>query len=381
MAEATVTRISEAVELPHDEPPSPLSGADYLNEKLEDAERLLIYAAETGIDIKADVRENVLNARKVAAKWDAKTAANLLAALTTLAATLKPVTAESLKLCAQRKAADKTVRGYKRVAIALAVLIIPYSIATFVTSAISEAIRKDIDTANAMAVKLSDELPPQAQRRSDNERVNADALPRGVTERDIIRDLQQFTATVRSIDARARQLNFFTVPKVNDPFADKRNTPDFLREIFELPPGLPNLYEATIEKFQVYQDERLFAQSTREGTSVLYGAIATCILPMLYALLGACAYLLRLFEEQMRLRTFTQSDAHIARFVIAAIGGGVVGLFNNFNISQDASIPPLAIAFMVGYAVDVFFSFLEGLLQTFTRRGSSTPQPEAAAKS
>jgi hypothetical protein len=91
---------------------------------------------------------------------------------------------------------------------------------------------------------------------------------------------------------------------------------------------------------------------------------------------------LRSFEEQIKLRTFTPSDAHIARCVIAAIGGAVVGLFNNFNISQDASIPPLAIAFMVGYAVDVFFSFLEGLLQTFTRRGGSpTPKTEPAAKS
>jgi hypothetical protein len=369
MAEATVTRISEAVELPHGEPVSPLSGADYLNEKLQDAERLLTYAAETGIDIKSDVRENVLNARKTAPEWDGKTAANLLAALTTLTATFKPII-------------DKTVRNYKWFAIALAVLIIPYSIATFASSAISEAIRKDIDAANALAVKLSDELPPQAQRTSDNERVHAKSLPSGVTERDIIRDLQQFTATLRSIDARARQLNLFTVPRVADPFADKRDTPDFLRALFELPPGLSNLYEATIEKFQVYQDERLFAQSIRESTSVLYGAIATCILPMLYALLGACAFLLRSFEEQIRLRTFEPSDAHIARCVIAAIGGAVVGLFNNFNISQDASIPPLAIAFMVGYAVDVFFSFLEGLLQTFTRRGGSpTPRTEATAKS
>jgi hypothetical protein len=381
MAEATVTRISDAVDLPQNEATFPLQGADYLNAKLQDAERLLTYAAETGIEVKSDVRDTVLEARKSASKWDGKTAANLLGALTTLAATLKPVTAESLKLCAEESIVDKTVRTYKRVAIVLAVFIIPYSIATFVTSAISEAIRKDIDTANALAVKLSDELPPQAQSTSDNERVHVKALPRGVTESDIIRDLQSFTATLRSIDARARQLNIFTVPKVSDPFADRRDNPDFLRQLFELPPGLSNLYEATIEKFQVYQDERLFAQGTRETASVIYGAIAACILPVLYALLGACAYLLRLFEVQIRLRTFTLSDAHIARFVIAAIGGGVVGLFNNFNISQDASIPPLAIAFMVGYAVDVFFSFLEGLLQTFTRRGAAASQTESAAKS
>lgn len=53
------------------------------------------------------------------------------------------------------------------------------------------------------------------------------------------------------------------------------------------------------------------------------------------------------------------SETNLARFLIAGIGGAVVGLFNNLNITQGASIPPLALAFLVGYAVDVFFAFLE----------------------
>jgi hypothetical protein len=60
------------------------------------------------------------------------------------------------------------------------------------------------------------------------------------------------------------------------------------------------------------------------------------------------------------------------------IAGAVVGMFSNFNITQNASIPPLAIAFLVGYAADVFFSFLEGLLQTFTRRAE--PQTQSVSK-
>jgi hypothetical protein len=130
----------------------------------------------------------------------------------------------------------------------------------------------------------------------------------------------------------------------------------------------------------VYQDVRYFAQSTREAVSTSIGAVATCVLPVLYALLGACAYLLRSIEEQFKLRTFNPPDVHTARFLIAAIGGAVVGLFNNFNITQNASIPPLAIAFLVGYAADVFFSFLEGLLQTFTKRGTPASPTHSAAK-
>jgi hypothetical protein len=65
--------------------------------------------------------------------------------------------------------------------------------------------------------------------------------------------------------------------------------------------------------------------------------------------------------------TFIPSPANSARFLIAAIGGAVVGLFNNFTVTPEASIPPLALAFLVGYAVDVFFAFLEGLLKAFAR--------------
>jgi len=125
--------------------------------------------------------------------------------------------------------------------------------------------------------------------------------------------------------------------------------------------------EAADSRIQVYQDVRYFAQTLLDDVSTFYGAITTCLLPALYALLGTCAYLLRSFEDQMRSRTFIPSVANSARFLIAGIGGAVVGLFNNFTITQGASIPPLAIAFLVGYAVDVFFSFLEGLLQAFTK--------------
>jgi hypothetical protein len=129
----------------------------------------------------------------------------------------------------------------------------------------------------------------------------------------------------------------------------------------------------------VYQDVRYFAQSLVDDVSVFYGAVAACLLPALYALLGTCAYLLRSFEEQMRTRTLTSSVANSARFLIAGIGGAVVGLFNNFSVTQTASLPPLAIAFLVGYAVDVFFSFLEGVLQTFTKaQPVAVPSPSTA---
>jgi hypothetical protein len=166
-----------------------------------------------------------------------------------------------------------------------------------------------------------------------------------------------------------------------DPYAKiRKDHPDAIHDKFQLPQGLPNLALAAEERTTVYQDVRYFGQSLLDDVSFFYGAMTACLLPVLYALLGTCAYLLRTFEQQISTRTFTPSVANSARFLIAAIGGAVVGLFNNFTFGQGASIPPLAVAFLVGYAVEVFFAFLDGLLQTFTKSSASSQPPPSAEK-
>ena len=342
----------------------------YFNDALCDAERLLKYAAEIGIDVTPDTRGSILRARTASTEgWTEDVAANLLAALTSLAARLKPVTAESLK--AYHDDTRPTVHNYLVWAIILACVIIPVSVATFVTTAISTAIREDVTRANALAVKLRSELgPPPAPGQT------ADFPPKGISESDVIADLQEYASTVRVINARARKLNHFVLPRQRLPFEDVA-TPEQRKKFFELPIGIPDPIAARDNITNTYQDVRYFAQTLLTDVAVFYGAISACILPVLYALLGTCAYLLRTFEDQMSNRTFTPSAANSARFLIAGIGGAVVGLFNNITITDQASLPPLAIAFLVGYAVDVFFAFLEGLLRAFTKTPANSPPPSA----
>jgi len=348
----------------------------YFDEALQDAERLLKYAAEIGIDVDADTRDHILQARAVSGLLrNEKTTASLLDALTKLAKQLRPVTADSLKDNSQH-----TVRTYWWVAIGLAIVIVPFSIASFITSAISNTIRADITTANDLAVKLRAQLGPAPAPVETGTAANAAAqIPAGLNEADVITELQQYASTIRSIDARARQLNGLVFHAQWDQYAAYRSNPQWVHGTFELPPGIPNLAVAAEGRTQIYQYVRYFAQSVLDDVSVYYGAITTCLLPVLYALLGTCAYLLRTFEKQMALRTFIPSAANSARFLIAAIGGAVVGLFNNFTVTEGASIPPLAIAFLVGYAVDVFFAFLEGFLQTFTKTTAAAPAPTSAS--
>jgi hypothetical protein len=371
----------KSVLLNYPEPPA------YFGEALEDAERLLKYAAERGIGIDDDVRQDILQARAgSSAGWNPETAANLLSALSKLAALLKPVTAESLKACCEGTHA--TFRKYWVIAICLAIVIVPFSMASFVASAISSAIRTDITTANDLSAKLRAELgpPPKvtqtAASTSGNSGISGSSASATVTGADagVIAELQQFATSIRAIDARARQLNVLVLGIERDPFANIRKDPTAIHNTFELPRGLPNFAMAAADLTTVYQNVRYFAQSLIDDVSFFYGAISACLLPVLYALLGTCAYLLRTFEQQMTTRTFTPSIADSARFLVAAIGGAVVGLFNNFTITQGASIPPLAIAFLVGYAVDVFFIFLEGVLQAFTKGSANSQTPTYSGK-
>lgn len=354
------------------ERPECVATPSYLLVALEDAERLLKHAAESGIDVDDKVRNSILQARATtAAGWEEETAATLLSALAKLAARMRPVTAESLKACSTN-ATHVTVRTYWIVAICLAMIIVPFSAASFVASALSGALRTDIATANDLAVKLRARLGVPV--------TNGPATNPPDPEGAIITQLQQFAALTRDIDARARQLNILMLhlEQRSDPYRRVREDPVRVHDIFQLPKGLEDWAGAAADRTVVYQDVRYFATSLLDDVSVFYGAVTVCFLPVLYALLGTCAYLLRTFEQQMTTRTFIPSIANSARFLIAAIGGAVVGLFNNFTIGQSASIPPLAIAFLLGYAVDVFFAFLDGMLQPFTKTRANAHAPAAS---
>ena len=338
---------------------------------IDDSMWLLMYASETGRAVDDTTRNSILHAKAAGSSgMDETVAANLLVALTKLAAQLHPVTADTLRASgSQTKPTIKSLRLWTCV---LAVPIVLFSVLGFVSSSIAGVIRADIDTANELVVKLRSELGTPEAPTTGTRTLNG----------DVITQLQQYASTIRAIDARARELNWFVFKAEWDPFAEIRWNPKLsldvnqnnqrkFKEKFELPVGLDNM-ETDLDKLTAtYQDVRSFAQDILDLATVSYGAITTCLLPVLYALLGTCAYLLRCFEEELRTVTFMPSSrANWARFLIAGIGGAVVGLFGNFNITQGASISPLAIAFLVGYAVDVFFSFLEGSLQAFSKRKS-----------
>jgi hypothetical protein len=137
---------------------------------------------------------------------------------------------------------------------------------------------------------------------------------------------------------------------------------------------VPATYGQIKEKTEQYQAVRAYAKTVQDTQTAIYGALTNTILPSFYAILGVCVFLLKTYAEQVRAHTFRMSySADSARFIIAAIGGGVVGLFGDFSATQGDSLSLLAVAFLIGYATNVFFTFLDGLEQAFMKGKSKEP--------
>jgi hypothetical protein len=306
---------------------------------------------------------------------------------------------QSLRACEDPEQVRKTLRFYGWVAVVVGVVIVIISLITFVSNNVAEKIRLDVTTANGLASKLRVELgpSPEAGQSPTNSAAATNTManlsqnqiwfgtsepPHGLEDKDVISDLQQFAATVREIYGYAKQLKSPLFMNNLEP-AFYTNGPSYTNRPsgrrLELTPGLQvRLADELTARTEEYQAVRNFANTLQENVTVYYGAIATCILPVLYALLGAGAYLLRLYEDQINSRTFVGGNRHISRFLIAGIGGVVVG---QFNVTQNVTITPFAVAFLVGYAADAFFAFLDGFLQMFKRSAGNPGIQGTAAKS
>jgi len=94
----------------------------------------------------------------------------------------------------------------------------------------------------------------------------------------------------------------------------------------------------------------------------MWAAITTYILPVLYAVLGSLAFILRDLSEQSINKTYHPTHGRFinrVRLVVAIIIGTVIGLFDIFWKDSTISASPLAIAFVAGYAANTFFAFLD----------------------
>jgi hypothetical protein len=109
------------------------------------------------------------------------------------------------------------------------------------------------------------------------------------------------------------------------------------------------------------------------------------VLPMLYGLLGACAFVLRKLSDEIDKLTYAH-DARVRyalRLNIGLLSGLAIGWFVKPASGDPSlvSLSPLALAFVAGYGSELFFVALDRLVQAFapSQGAASTTVRETTA--
>lgn len=100
---------------------------------------------------------------------------------------------------------------------------------------------------------------------------------------------------------------------------------------------------------------------------ILNDMVYQYLLPMLFGLLGACVYILRQLSLQIETLTFTSSN--MVKFQLRLYLGTIAGLtfswlFPVMDIDSVFVASPLAVAFIVGYSIEVLFVALDKIINT-----------------
>jgi hypothetical protein len=294
-----------------------------------------------------------------------------------LAGRIEPVTAASLAACKQVSLSGMKVRSAF-----LVVALILFSIFLFMSNATLKDTSEQMEQQNAAAVKLWSDV--QMLRTSGvashttGAGSEADRQASAIIAQRVFEEMVEFSRKSSSLLQSASRLNFWFTPwwmisSIDDVKFDGKNDNGLLN----VSPKLSTVAEIeneAVHQIKAYQSIRDYALGLCKIDTLIYSSLSSFFLPTVYALLGAFLYGLRLYSRLIRRKEFLPSAAHSARYFIAAIAGLVVGLFGSL-LPNSLSLPPLAAAFLVGYAVEAFFSRLDDLIRKLKGNDATSSAP------
>ena len=126
-----------------------------------------------------------------------------------------------------------------------------------------------------------------------------------------------------------------------------------------------------------FHKTRVYADRVKVEFDFWYDTLAGCLLPIAFAALGAVTFGLRDLRQRLEEKTWTPQGQALPslRIVIALLVGFLISLFTDF--STKTGLTPIALAFVMGYSVDVFFTFIDSVV-TRLKTPVATPAKPAA---
>jgi hypothetical protein len=121
-----------------------------------------------------------------------------------------------------------------------------------------------------------------------------------------------------------------------------------------------------LELGQVLYKARITLFSNTLAAEFAIELIQGFILPLLYGLFGAFIFVLRMLLKDIKELTYTpDSDTRYRlRLTLASLGGMIIGWFMKPDDLNSLSVlSPMALAFLMGYNVDVFFAIMDRFIE------------------
>jgi hypothetical protein len=243
----------------------------------------------------------------------------------------------------------------------------------FMTNTIADRVGTLIEQQNAAALKLSDNL-----HYFELHAPNEESMPPG-----LFSDLVEFSRNTAIIMYEVRRLlavevvSTFGAVKTgidtrlpdggwSQALMQEMKTKDGSATVFDHTGVDPSTDGKTIVaagnyQIRLYQSLRDFWQENCTSYKDARVGISTYLLPLLYALLGAALCDLRCRFGTVNREVCQPTSLGSARYATAMIAGAVIGVFTSL-FPTSLSLPPLLVAFLLGYSVEIFTSRLDALI-------------------
>ncbi|MCS7020016.1 MAG: hypothetical protein RMJ87_13080 [Cytophagales bacterium] len=107
------------------------------------------------------------------------------------------------------------------------------------------------------------------------------------------------------------------------------------------------------------------------------------LLPLLYGMMGACAYVLRELSKEVQNMTYSSDDSvnYNLRIQLGALSGLIVGWFltpvggTADSLFSVYILGPFALSFLAGYSIELVFSAMDRFIAAFSNKTSGNINP------
>lgn len=334
-----------------------------VNDLIEEAQLLLRYAAQQGLDVDKNVISVIVKSKHLVTtdKWTPDVETEFWDAFNYIAKKVKPVNIESLKATAKIyeagtpfigklfrmqkvSIAEKAVWRYRMISAAfLLILVISQIVWSYGISIVTE-INKLPKSIEETTQKIQNIKAVKGSAAADDPEMS-------ILEAKIEEYKSKYDAS------------FVALQKWNNLIRLKlpQQEMTFTKEI-----------ESGVKPIVILKKKIERQIITLQDAQFVLQVLQVYLLPLLYGFVGSCAYILRTLINEIKNVTYTSESniGYLLRLQLGGLAGLAIGWFaspETFSIVK--SLSPFALAFAAGYSVELLFSVLDRIISAFSVEG------------